>query len=201
MARKPVLEGGKRDEILDVAIQLFLENGYEGTSVRMILNHVGGEIGMFYHYFGSKQELFDKALEHFMKQQEITISHMLTTSQNGTSHSKRINQLMDCYVHSMEKFQKLSGGAVHWSILYALHDLTVEAMLPAVKLSISSLYKDLGIAVELSDVEWLAPYVLKGVSGLLHDKQFSMLPQKQQQTIIINLICRTLKISTSIFES
>ena len=51
MARKAVLTGGKRDEIIDIAMKLFFENGYEATSVRMIMNEVGGEIGMFYHYF------------------------------------------------------------------------------------------------------------------------------------------------------
>ena len=63
MARKAILEGGKRDEILDKAILLFTQNGYEGTSVRMILQEVGGEIGMFYHYFSSKEELFDCAMK------------------------------------------------------------------------------------------------------------------------------------------
>ena len=49
MARKAVLEGGKRDEIIMTAMKLFFEHGYEATSVRMIMNEVGGEIGMFYH--------------------------------------------------------------------------------------------------------------------------------------------------------
>lgn len=65
MARKSALEGGKREEILDSAIQLFLKYGYEIISVSMILNTVNGEVGMFYHYFSSKQELFYKSLEHF----------------------------------------------------------------------------------------------------------------------------------------
>ena len=51
MARKPVLEGGKKDEIIAAATQLFFTEGFEGTSVRKILGMVNGEIGMFYHYF------------------------------------------------------------------------------------------------------------------------------------------------------
>ena len=54
MARKAVLQGGKRDEIIKVATKQFFENGYEETSIRSILNDVGGEVGMFYHYFKSK---------------------------------------------------------------------------------------------------------------------------------------------------
>lgn len=44
MGRKPVLDGGKRDDIAKVALELFLQNGYAGTSVRSIMNQAGGEV-------------------------------------------------------------------------------------------------------------------------------------------------------------
>jgi AcrR family transcriptional regulator len=65
MARKAVLTGGKRDEILNESMKLFFENGYEPTTVRMIMDRVGGEIGMIYHYFRSKEALFDCVVEKF----------------------------------------------------------------------------------------------------------------------------------------
>lgn len=34
MARKPAVDGGKRAEIAKAALELFLKNGYDGTSVR-----------------------------------------------------------------------------------------------------------------------------------------------------------------------
>ena len=68
MARKAVLQGGKRDEIINVATKQFFEKGYEETSIRSILNDVGGEVGMFYHYFKSKDELFQVVVERFFHQ-------------------------------------------------------------------------------------------------------------------------------------
>ena len=59
MSRKPVGDGGKRDEIVGAALQLFLENGYDGTSVRSIMNQAGGEVGLFYYYFKNKDKVFD----------------------------------------------------------------------------------------------------------------------------------------------
>ena len=76
MARKPVLEGGKRDEIIDAATQLFFTEGFEGTSVRMILGRVGGEVGMFYHYFSSKEELFDIVVDRFFRQYALDFESM-----------------------------------------------------------------------------------------------------------------------------
>ena len=62
MSRKAILEGGKRDEIIAVATKLFFTEGFEATSVRKILALVDGEIGMFYHYFASKEELFEQVV-------------------------------------------------------------------------------------------------------------------------------------------
>ncbi len=47
----------RRKEILDTALGLFMQVGYERTSVEMITAAVGVSKGNFYHYFDSKQEL------------------------------------------------------------------------------------------------------------------------------------------------
>ena len=85
MPRKPVLEGGKRDEIISTAMQLFFENGYEATSVRMILDRVGGEVGMFYHYFKSKEEMVMKLLSHY--ENSIALYHKISPNMHWTISS------------------------------------------------------------------------------------------------------------------
>ena len=57
MPRKPIIEGGKREEIAKAALELFLSKGYDGTSVRAIMNQAGGEVGLFYYYFKNKDEI------------------------------------------------------------------------------------------------------------------------------------------------
>jgi AcrR family transcriptional regulator len=51
--------GVRRDELLDVAQQLFAEKGYEATPVNAIIDRAGVSKGTFYHYFPSKEELLD----------------------------------------------------------------------------------------------------------------------------------------------
>lgn len=47
-------------KILDVSLKLFLEKGYEGTTVLDIVDHLGGLTrGAFYHHFKSKEEVLD----------------------------------------------------------------------------------------------------------------------------------------------
>jgi len=53
-----VLTQAKRDEILGIASQVFIEMGYEGASMAEISTRVGGSRGTLYRYFPSKEHLF-----------------------------------------------------------------------------------------------------------------------------------------------
>ena len=48
-----------RDAILDAAFRLFVERGYDGTSVARILAEVPYSKGAFYHHFASKEAVLD----------------------------------------------------------------------------------------------------------------------------------------------
>ena len=51
-----------RDRILDEAATLFLEHGYEATSVRRIAEAVGMQAASIYHHFHSKDDLLEVIL-------------------------------------------------------------------------------------------------------------------------------------------
>ncbi len=46
-----------RDRVLDVATQLFAEQGYDATPVAQVIERAGLTKGGFYHHFASKDEL------------------------------------------------------------------------------------------------------------------------------------------------
>lgn len=48
----------KRDTILSIALEVFLEEGYAAASMSTIAARVGGSKGTLYNYFRSKAELF-----------------------------------------------------------------------------------------------------------------------------------------------
>jgi len=54
-----------REKILQSAVELFLEKGYEATSVNDICKHAGVSKGSFYHYFETKQVLFLSLMENW----------------------------------------------------------------------------------------------------------------------------------------
>ncbi|NQX70322.1 TetR/AcrR family transcriptional regulator [Paenibacillus alba] len=53
----------RRNEILDVAMELFQMNGFEHTSVSDIVKKMGVAQGTFYYYFKSKEEVVNAACE------------------------------------------------------------------------------------------------------------------------------------------
>ena len=55
----------RRQEILDAALMLFGEKGYERTSIADIAKAVGVAQGLCYRYFPSKEALFDCAVDEY----------------------------------------------------------------------------------------------------------------------------------------
>ena len=67
MARKSRFDGGTKNKMIEVGTKLFFENGFDGTSIRNIADEVGCEVGLFYYYYKSKDDLFSDILEHFFE--------------------------------------------------------------------------------------------------------------------------------------
>jgi len=54
----------RREELIQVAIDLFAAHGYAGTSIRDIANATGHSVSNIYHYFKNKEELWLAILEY-----------------------------------------------------------------------------------------------------------------------------------------
>src|ERR1700687_1144963 len=55
----------RREELLDIALDLFLETGFEGTSIELITKTASVAKGTFYHYFESKDDLLAQLVARF----------------------------------------------------------------------------------------------------------------------------------------
>lgn len=55
----------RSQEILDTAVRLFCDNGYDQTSMADIAGAVGVSQGLCYRYFPSKEALFDAAIDRY----------------------------------------------------------------------------------------------------------------------------------------
>lgn len=48
----------RKQEILFASLNLFIQKGYSGTTIKDIADAVGMSIGLLFHYFASKEELY-----------------------------------------------------------------------------------------------------------------------------------------------
>lgn len=48
----------RRQEILYAGLSLFIQKGYSGTTIKDIAGSVGMSVGLLFHYFASKEELY-----------------------------------------------------------------------------------------------------------------------------------------------
>src|SRR5699024_4868581 len=54
-----------REHILEVSLLLFLQKSYKAVTLSEIVKRTGMSKGAFYHYFDSKQELFEEVVKFY----------------------------------------------------------------------------------------------------------------------------------------
>ena len=59
----------RKQEIIETAMRLFCEKGYEKTSISDIAREMNVAQGLCYRYFPSKEALFDTAVEQYAQLQ------------------------------------------------------------------------------------------------------------------------------------
>ena len=62
---------GTKERILRIALELFAQNGYLGTSMNDIAGQLGFTKAALYKHYASKQEILDKIVERMNKKEHI----------------------------------------------------------------------------------------------------------------------------------
>jgi AcrR family transcriptional regulator len=89
----------KRETILSAAMKLFGRKGFEGTSVREIASLAGVNPAMISYYFGSKEKLFEKLVEHKASYLKGVFEELVNNS--SLSHLDKLSVIIDGYVDRM----------------------------------------------------------------------------------------------------
>ena len=140
MTQKPNAELSRREAILSAALPLFLENGYEKTSVRMIANKVGCEVGLVYYYFSTKDDVFENALALYFENQEKALTEI--TEKTKKDASLFLEALFTYFEKEAPAFAKTFNENVHWTIRFAVRTKFVELVRPHMEEVVSILASD-----------------------------------------------------------
>ena len=95
----PSPKGYKREEVLDRAIELFRRQGYSATSTAELVEALGMNRKSMYAEFGSKQELFEAALDRYS---EINLSRVLAPIEAPDANAQSIRNAFLGYASASE---------------------------------------------------------------------------------------------------
>lgn len=73
----------RREELIDIAEELFLQNGYEETPVSDIVKKAQVAQGTFYYYFRSKDEVLDAIADRYLKEFAASLEELASGDMNA----------------------------------------------------------------------------------------------------------------------
>lgn len=82
------------ENIISVSAKLFIEKGYDQTSMQDIIKELGISKGAIFHHFKSKEEIFNTILDRFAEFQEMNIYNWIK-EMDGLTAKEKLTALME----------------------------------------------------------------------------------------------------------
>ncbi|MBQ7098032.1 MAG: TetR/AcrR family transcriptional regulator [Clostridia bacterium] len=120
MGRKAVISGGKRDEIIEAARKMFFEKGFDGVTIRNLQKEVGCEVGLFYYYFKSKDEIFDVVIDRLEGEWRNELDEVAEDFDDNPKAC--IERLFAAVARIASDFRREGGRNLHWSVQSGIYD-------------------------------------------------------------------------------
>jgi AcrR family transcriptional regulator len=86
----------KKTHIINAAVELFAEKGFEGTSIRDIATKANVNVAMINYYFGSKEKLFECMVEQKAAYTKDALEEIV--NDKSLSEIEKIDSIIDSYV-------------------------------------------------------------------------------------------------------
>lgn len=175
--------GETRERILNIATKVFFEHGYEATSVKMILDEADIVTGSFYHFFPSKEALFESVVEKFLQDYTKKVCSILS------DETLRIDVQFHLFMNELQNASKtynheLQGNKLHWTMQHALHNKTIEAMVLPLSEMLGR-HIQAGTIQSRLDVDpvTLAAIIIKGIEAIIHSNPCDVSNMKDQDLV------------------
>jgi AcrR family transcriptional regulator len=157
-----------KKELLTSAFECFAEKGYGQITMRDLAKSLGVSTGTLYHYFPSKQAIFEELVDHLAEQDFLMIAHL----ERKGSMKKRVEALLHI---AMERQEYMVNQIMIWLEYARLYGWDSLRKCPAV----TKIYVKLGIwmcdYLETDDVNVLA-FFGSLMNGLMLEKSLNIFP-------------------------
>ena len=145
---KPAEE--RKNEILDVAEQLFVEKGFDNTSTNDIINEIGIARGTLYYHFKSKEEILDAIVER-IRREKIAQAAVIVANQEVPLLERLTGSVMALNIEGEVGVEVLEQ--IHKPQNALLHQKMQERIISGVVPVITKLIEE-GNAIGIFDTEY-----------------------------------------------
>ena len=167
----------RKQEILETAMKLFAEKGYEKTSISDIAKEIGVAQGLCYRYFPSKDILFQTAVNEYAN---ILVDKLKT---NINIEQDSIKDILNHMEVLSESTNDTYYDTFHDEKNKTFHDLLSLSICKKLVPVVVKLIKKANVTGELniSDVESYANFCVYGQLGILTDDNLT--PEEKNRKI------------------
>ncbi len=153
----------RKQEILDAALRIFGEKGYEKTSITDIAREIGVAQGLCYRYFPSKEALFDSAIEQYA---DILVAQLVSFEKAEHNSLRQLIKDMPSVSEARDtKFYPVFHGAENRKFHDQLTLKVCEKIVPFVeKLLLTAKQND---EIQIDDLRTAANFCVYGQLGIL----------------------------------
>jgi AcrR family transcriptional regulator len=113
----------KQIEILQVAEQLFADEGFDGTSVREIAKIANINIAMISYYFGSKEKLLEAIVIYRIGSMGLKLENLI---QENSTPIEKIDKIIEYYIYQINQNRHVHQ-IVHNEISNKKRQINIEA--------------------------------------------------------------------------
>ena len=155
-----------RDKIMDVALNMFSERGYEAVSIRDICGEVGIKESTLYYHFKNKKDILDSLIEKFRSHIDGLLAHVdEITDKPAQKKRKNVDpsvQIVDSYMIDSYLFDPFCNLMLRLMMIEQFHNEEIRALYEKTLFTDPyeiqlNIFKKLGAAgvIPEKDVEWI----------------------------------------------
>lgn len=176
----------RKEELLNIALRLFLTHGFDGTSVKDIYSQANGSFGMFYHHFESKEAIYKEAMSKYVNTFLCSIKNILLNT--SAPFQQRYNDVILLYIEFLNGRDRVCGYKrtdLDMSVFRFLSLTVLNESIPVIQKFIEA-GREAGL-LAFDDSETTATFVIYGVYGMIRRQSLSETHNKNAAVMLQNL--------------
>ena len=121
-----------KEKIMDVALHMFSERGYEAVSIRDICGEVGIKESTLYYHFKNKKDILDSLTEKFRSYIDGLLSHVDEITEEPAKKGKKSDdislQMMDSYMIDSYLFDPFCNLMLRLMMIEQFHNEEIREL-------------------------------------------------------------------------